>query len=93
MGQIWKANKVLPLKVYLLLLEKGEEMRSEIKEFRGSHVWTVFITYMVVIYVISLRGNESLLLDIRGLHNNWKHNDGSFFHVALLGKKKNKTNE
>ena len=49
-------------------------------------MWIVFITYVVVSYVLSLRGNEGFLLDLSGLNQFWSRNDGTYFIIALLGK-------
>ena len=49
-------------------------------------MWIVFVTYTVLSYLISLRGNEGFLLDIDGLNENWKRNDNSYFIITLLGK-------
>jgi len=48
----------------------------------------VFITYAVVSYALSLRGNEVFLFDLHGAHQNWDRNDRTYVIVALLGKLK-----
>lgn len=52
------------------------------------HKWIVFGTYIVVTYVMSLRGVEGLLLDVKGLVDHIHKGDDSYFIVALLGKVK-----
>ena len=55
------------------------------------NLWVVFSTYAVVSYVLSLRGNEGVLLDLQGINEKWKSNDGTYILIALLGKMKGET--
>ncbi len=55
------------------------------------NLWVVFSTYAVVSYVTSLRGDEGILLDLQGINEKWKSNDGTFILIALLGKMKGET--
>ena len=50
-----------------------------------------FSTYAVVSYVLSLRGNEGILLDLQGITENWKKNNDTFILIALLGRMKGET--
>ena len=50
--------------------------------------WIVFIAYIVVTYVLSLRGNEGLMLDLKSLRRNWKPDRGDHFVISLWGKLK-----
>ena len=86
MGQVWKPNKAMPISLIKKVLMYAENMRKESLSFDRLHLWTVFIGYSIVSYVISLRGSEGFLLDINGIINNWKRNDGRYFFVALMGK-------
>lgn len=49
-------------------------------------MWSIFITYVVIYYVLSLRGNEGFLMDIEKTLEYWERNDGRFFYIALFGK-------
>ena len=51
----------------------------------------MFVAYIVVSYVPSLRGNEGLMLDLGGLRNNWQPDRGDHFVIALWGKLKGET--
>ena len=87
MGQLWKPNRALSLPLLLSLLEKVEERIKGAFNDKDSHRWVVFSTYVVVCYVISLRGVEGLLLDLTGLNRHWR-SDQEHVIIALLGKVK-----
>ena len=42
-------------------------------------------------YVLSLRGDKGECLDLLGINENWKSNDGTFILIDLLGKMKGET--
>ena len=42
--------------------------------------------YIAICYVISLRGNGCVLLDLRGLNRHWKFKTDEYFFIALQGK-------
>ena len=86
MGGIWKPNMVLSIPLLLYLIASTEEISEEISDKEETHIWIVFVTYAVVSYIISLRGNEDFLLDLEDLNENWKRNDKSYFIIALLRK-------
>ena len=72
----------------VLLLEVLNEIEANIEgttDLEEQNVWIVFSTYAIISYVVSLRGNDGLLLDLKGLNEKWSHNDGTFFHIPLLG--------
>ena len=86
MGVIWKPNMDLSIPLILQLIVSTEERIKEISDKEETYMWIVFVTYVVVSYVISLRGNEDFLLDLEGLNENWKRNDNSYFIILLLRK-------
>ena len=53
--------------------------------------WIVFVAYIVVSYVLSLRGNEGLVLNLGELRNTWQPDRGDYFVIALWGKLKRET--
>jgi hypothetical protein len=57
MGQDWQPNEAMSTELILLT-------------YRETNRLTVFHTFAVVAYIISLRGSEGFLLDIGGL---WRH--------------------
>ena len=61
-----------------LLLETTKAIEGRIKEAniplvspRELNRWIVFHTFGVVTYVVSLRGPEGFLIDLKGLHDSW----------------------
>ena len=91
MGGIWKPNKALSHQLLKTVLEMSEEKINEVdKGVSGedSSRWIVFVAYVVVSYVLSLRGNEGLMLDLGGLRKNWKIDRGDHIVIALWGKLK-----
>ena len=86
MGVVWKPNLALSTPLLLQVLRDAEESLYDASDDKMKNNWLVFVTYVVVSYVLSLRGNEGLVLDLRAMHQNWKRNDGTYFLVALKGK-------
>ena len=48
----------------------------------------MFSAYVVLSYVLSLRGNEGILLDLQGLRKHWKGDEENYFIISLFGKLK-----
>ena len=88
MGVIWKPNLALSIPLLLAVLAEVEIRIWEAVGEEDHNLWIVFSTYSVVSYVLSLRGNEGVLLDLQGINEKWKSNDGTFILIALLGKMK-----
>lgn len=86
MGRIWKPDKALSLNLLMAVLDLSEQWRAKETSIHHKHTWSVFTAYVVVSYVLSLRGNEGFLLHIDETIQNWKRNDGRFFYIALFGK-------
>ena len=91
MGVIWKPNLALSIPLLLAVLAEVEVRISDAVEDEDHNLWIVFSAYAVVSYVLSLRGNEGILLDLQGINEKWKSNDGTFILIALLGKMKGET--
>lgn len=70
-GQNWRPNRALLIKLLLILLEKADERIDNINISGEMHKWIMFSTYTVVCYVVSLRGVEGFLLDLAGLFRYW----------------------
>lgn len=86
MGMIWKPDKAMSLPLLVALLETAEYWRTIEENKHNKHMWSVFVAYVVVSYVLSLRGNEGFLLNIDNTILQWNRNDGRFFYLALFGK-------
>jgi len=85
MGQDWRPNQGFSTDLLLVLIRKAEEEILSAENEDDKHLWIVFVTYVVVTYVISLRGPEGFLLDIRGLLKYWRE-ENDYVIIALLGK-------
>ena len=86
MGVIWKPNKAFSTDLILKIIEKAESKRADTEE--NKHSWTVFVTYIAVSYVISLRGSEGLLLELRTLRKLRERATDDYFWLSLLGRLK-----
>ena len=65
MGNVWKPNKGFSHKLLLLMIHNAEQRIVEAEVWEEKHKWTVFTTYIVLTYVVALRGNEGLMLELR----------------------------
>ena len=88
MGAIWKPNKGFSTKLLMKVLETAEKIRREMDNLKDRHLWTVFVTYAVMSYVLSLQGNEGFMLDIEGTTKLKSRETERYFWVVLLGKLK-----
>ena len=66
MGAIWRPNKGFLVHLFLEILKRAESKRYLCDSLQEKHVWTVFVAYVVVSYVLSFQGNEGILLDLKG---------------------------
>ena len=48
--------------------------------------WVVFVAYVVVTYVLSLRGAEGQMLELGGLRKHWGEKRKDYLIVVLWGK-------
>ena len=92
MREIKKQNKAFSLKLMLKVLEESEKALDTSEDSEEEHRWCVFIRYITVTYVISLRGNEGFLLDLEGLNKHYLSRDQDYFVIALYGKLKGEAN-
>ena len=66
-GVIWKPNKALSTELILKTIKRSEEKRMACQDKEERHRWTVFVAYIVLFYVISLRGSEGFFLNLKSL--------------------------
>ena len=78
MGQVWRPNKDLSLELRV-------ENSSEPDEL---NLWSSFLSYAVVSYVIYLRGSKGLMLDLESINRHKECNDGTYFVIRLMGRVK-----
>ena len=72
---IWKPNKRMSHRLVMSVIEEAEEKINGIEERTSDYEKSrliVFTVYMVISNVLSLRGNEGLMLDLGDLVRNWK---------------------
>ena len=93
MGEEWKTNKAFSIKLLIKLIKQNELSILQATTPASKHKWMVYATYVVVTYVVSLRGNEGFLLDSEGLHRHWNKRNGDYFFLALWGKVKGESND
>jgi hypothetical protein len=93
MGQDWRPNQAMSQDLLHKVLKVAGLRIEDAVTTRDHNRWIVFHAYVVVTYVVSLRGSEGLLLDLAGLIRQWEKGDGTSVIIALLGKIKGEHNE
>ena len=88
MGSVTRPNKALTIELMLLLLNKVEDKIYESQSPSDEHRWTMFGIYIAISYVLSLRGNEGLMLDLNGLRKTWNVKRKDYVTIVLYGKLK-----
>jgi hypothetical protein len=92
MGQEWRPNQAMSIPLLLATTRAIEERIQSAPTSRELNRWTVLHTFVVVTYVVSLRGPEGFLLDLEGLNRHWKGEKEGHFIIALRGKIKGEHN-
>jgi hypothetical protein len=93
MGQDWRPNQAMSQDLLHEVLKVAGLRIEDAVTMRDHNRWIVFHAYVVVTYVVSLRGSEGLLLDLAGLIRQWEKGNGSCVVIALLGKIKGEHHE
>ena len=91
MGTVWKPNKDLSIKLMLMAIQIAEDKILEAINERIKDKWIVFATYIIISYVLSLRGYEGLMLDLGGLRKQWNIKRAEYVTIVLFGKLKGET--
>jgi hypothetical protein len=86
MGQDWRPNKAMSTQLIVQMLKKVSRRIESLLDPEEQLRWLVFGTYSVLAYVLSLRGSECLLVDMKGMIEYENKGNNQFFIVALLGK-------
>jgi hypothetical protein len=86
MGQDWKPNQAMSIELLLEVLKETEVRVSDSSTLREYNRWVTFHSFVVVTYVLSLRGPEGFLLDLGQLRKNWFRSEESHLLVGLRGK-------
>ena len=93
MGQVSFPNLAMSPQ---LLLEFFREIERRIADFTSRedhHNWIIMTTYCALSYVISLRGNEGFLLDLKSLRDNWNNHSNKYVVIGLLGRYKGENHD
>jgi hypothetical protein len=93
MGQDWRPNKAIPIELLLLVLETADLKVQEATSLREKDCWISFHTYVVICYVLTLRGCEGFLCDLAGLHRKFETGGSRYVVIALLGKIKGESGD
>jgi hypothetical protein len=92
MGQEWRPNQAMSIPLLMATIEGIEGKILGAPTPRELNRWTVLHTFMLVTYVVSLRGPEGFLLDLEGLHRHWRDDVEDHFIITLRGKIKGEHN-
>jgi len=87
MGQIHKPNQALSIDLFIELIKRIHSKLDQSIEEEDIHHWSSILTYIVISYVVSLRGPEGFLLDLDGLVEHWNRSE-AYVTLALLGRLK-----
>jgi hypothetical protein len=88
MGQDWRPNLALSTDLIVMVLRKAALKMDDACGEEDYLKWLCFGTYLTATYVLSLRGTEGLLVDLKGMIANSQKGGADYFVVALLGKVK-----
>ena len=87
MGQVVKPNLALSIPLLLELIKRMEYRLSNLTEEEDKHIISSILTYFITSYIISLRGPEGFLLDLRGLNEHW-NDSATYVTISLIGRLK-----
>jgi hypothetical protein len=86
MGQDWRPNYAMSIDLLHAVINAATLRAQDASSDRERHRWIVFRAYVVISYVVSLRGAEGLLLDLDGLRRHRGEGGDEYLVIALLGK-------
>jgi len=92
MGQLVKPNLALGIPLLKRLIHKLELKYMSEEDKKEKHILMVVISYIVISYVLSLRGPEGFLLDLAGLKKHLHHSK-EFLVIPLLGRLKGENHD
>jgi hypothetical protein len=85
MGQDWRPNQAIGIRIMHLLLERVEERARLADEVEDRHKWVMAGAYFCVCFVLSLRSPEGLMADLEGLLHHYDPESNEVI-VPLLGR-------
>ena len=86
MGHTFKPNMALSHPLLKALIQGAENNILDNHINDESAPWVVFVAYVVVTYVLSLRGAEGQMLELGGLRKHWGEKRKDYLIVVLWGK-------
>ena len=87
MGQQTRQDQAISTKLMILLLKFCENKVREETDIESMEKWVKAGALFAISYVLSLRGNEGILLDIEGLQQ-FDHERNDLLAIPLVGKLK-----
>jgi len=88
MGQVWRPNQAISIDLMHALLTRIEEKVLGSEEPDEGALWVTLGAYVVICFVVSLRGPEGLLLDLEGLDEMVNPLAQTHLIIPLLGQVK-----
>jgi hypothetical protein len=91
MGQDWRPDEAVSPKLMKALFRLLEDTIANAKDEDEASHWVTARALFTFLYVFSLRGNEGLLADLKGIREEYasgRSNDPSYSTLALLGQVK-----
>ena len=85
MGSDYHPNRGMSIELLLAILSDAEDRITSAPSREERHRWIVFHSFVVVTYVVSLRGPEGFLLDLDGLNRHKSRGGQRYLVIALLG--------
>ncbi|KAI2501534.1 hypothetical protein MHU86_12911 [Fragilaria crotonensis] len=85
MGQDWRPNQAISVKIMHDLLEKTEERAREAETPSARERWILAGTYFCICFVLSLRSPEGLMADLEGM-NKYFEKETPEVVIPLLGR-------
>ena len=93
MGRIWKPNRALSVVQMKDLIRRGNERYEGSENEEDRNIWSSFLVYAALSYVLSLRGSEGFMFDLDSTNRHRDRNDGSYLTIGLMGKVKGETQD
>jgi hypothetical protein len=91
MGQDWRPDEAVSPKLVKALLRLLDDKIADAQEIDDAAQWVTTKALFVFLYVFSLRGNEGLLSDLKGMREEYeagRTHDPPYSTLALLGQVK-----
>ena len=85
MGHTFKPNMAMSHLLLKSLIHRAEDNITDDFKSEESAPWVVFVAYVVITYVLSLRGTEGQMLELGGLRKHWDKEGSDHFIVVLWG--------